>query len=198
MSATELLDVFDRYGEHTGASLTKHVIHEQELWHGGAHIWIYNGKGEVLLQLRAPDKDIYPNTWDISAAGHVSAGETPIQTALRETQEELGLSLQPQELEFIGVTRTIQAIPTTGWTHRVFDWTYIVRKEVAISDLHLQKEELAGARWVSLVEFATDLQDVSKSAQYSPRPFYLYDLAITEMRKALQREEKQEENIPES
>jgi isopentenyldiphosphate isomerase len=34
-----------------------------------AHLWIYNGKGQVLLQKRALHNRLFPGRWDISAAG---------------------------------------------------------------------------------------------------------------------------------
>jgi isopentenyldiphosphate isomerase len=188
MSIDKVIDVLDSYGEPTGQTLPRRVVHTQSLWHGGVHVWVYNRNGEILLQLRAPNKEIYPNTWDISAAGHASAGETPIQAAMREAHEELGLYLQPNELTFIGVTRTIRPIPNTGWTHRVFDRNYLVQKDIPAASFQLQKEELTAVRWVSIAELSADLQDPIKMTQYSPRSFYLYDLAMTEIRAALRGE----------
>jgi 8-oxo-dGTP pyrophosphatase MutT (NUDIX family) len=39
----------------------------------------------------------WPNLWDVSVAGHISAGEGPVEAALREAQEELGVTLVPGE-----------------------------------------------------------------------------------------------------
>jgi isopentenyldiphosphate isomerase len=47
-----LIDVLDENGNPTGDKKTKREIHEQGLWHISAHVWIYNSKGEILLQLR--------------------------------------------------------------------------------------------------------------------------------------------------
>jgi len=52
-----------------------------------------DGRVELLLQLRAADKDTYPGRWDVSAAGHIAAGDASADTAGRELAEELGLSL---------------------------------------------------------------------------------------------------------
>ncbi|GAB0496839.1 hypothetical protein MMPV_008160 [Pyropia vietnamensis] len=48
---------------------------------------------QLLLQLRAADKDTYPGRWDVSAAGHIAAGDGSADTAGRELAEELGLNL---------------------------------------------------------------------------------------------------------
>ena len=38
--------------------------------------------------------------WDFTAAGHIDPGETPIVAALRETQEEINISLTESNLIF--------------------------------------------------------------------------------------------------
>ncbi len=88
----EKIDVLNEKGELTGEIRTKKEVHELGLWHKSNHVWILNSEGELLLQHRAKNKENYGNAWDISAAGHVSAGESGIESALREIKEELGLS----------------------------------------------------------------------------------------------------------
>jgi isopentenyl-diphosphate delta-isomerase len=190
VSTDELIDVLDEFGEKTGQVLSKDEVHQKGLWHAGSHLWIYNGKGELLLQLRASTKEIYPDTWDISVAGHLSAGESHVDAGLREAAEELGLELHKADLEFVGLTRTIQEIPGGGYTHHVFDAAFLVRRELDIAKLVLQIEEVAAARWWSLDEFEAALSDPAKAQQFSPRPRYFYDLAITEIRATLKRQKK--------
>ena len=43
----------------------------------------------------------WPGMWDISAAGHVTEMDGSVDTALRETFEELGVDLTPDCLELI-------------------------------------------------------------------------------------------------
>lgn len=57
--------------------------------HGASHVWIWrkdNGTLEILLQKRAPNKRTWPNRYDVSAAGHIDLGETPLDAALREAK----------------------------------------------------------------------------------------------------------------
>jgi isopentenyldiphosphate isomerase len=183
----EQIDVLDAFAHPTGQVLPKREVHERELWHAGAHVWIYNPKGQLLLQHRHPGKTIYPDTWDISAAGHLSAGDTPEQAAVRETKEELGLDIKPGELEFIGVSRTICPIAGQNWSHHVFDWNYIVRRDLDPSELTLRPGETIDAQWRDLDVVEADQRDPVRSKQYSPRQLYLYGMALTEIRAALQR-----------
>jgi len=53
------------------------------------------------LQLRAKNKKLFPNKWDVSVGGHISAGEEPLTTAVRETKEELGLEISREDLVFV-------------------------------------------------------------------------------------------------
>ena len=58
-----------------------------------ARIFVFNSKGQLLLQKRGPNVSV-PNKWDDSTAGHVDEGEEYSVAALRELQEETGLGEQ--------------------------------------------------------------------------------------------------------
>jgi 16S rRNA (adenine1518-N6/adenine1519-N6)-dimethyltransferase len=73
-------------------------VHGDNLRHRAVHILIFNKKGEILLQKRAPWKDRHPRLWDSSAAGHVSAGEEYDHAAKRELEEELGVNIALQRI----------------------------------------------------------------------------------------------------
>ncbi|MBN1308375.1 MAG: NUDIX domain-containing protein [Chitinispirillaceae bacterium] len=60
-----------------------------------------NSRGALLLQKRSPFKETFPGLWDISAAGHISAGDSSRETAVRELREELGISLKSNALRFL-------------------------------------------------------------------------------------------------
>jgi isopentenyl-diphosphate Delta-isomerase len=87
---TELLDVLDSRGRLTGAVKSRGEVHRTGFWHRTVHIWIINGKKQLLLQKRSINKESYPGLWDISAAGHITAGDSIRNAAIRELKEELG------------------------------------------------------------------------------------------------------------
>ena len=66
-------------------------IHSSKKWHRGIEIFLFNSKGEILVQRRSPDKDKQPNKYDCSVSGHVDYGKNYEETALREMEEELGI-----------------------------------------------------------------------------------------------------------
>jgi isopentenyldiphosphate isomerase len=60
---------------------------------------------ELLFQKRAGGKDSHPGRWDVSAAGHVQPGEKPIEVALRELDEALGIKAGAGDLRPAGNRR---------------------------------------------------------------------------------------------
>ena len=181
----EPVDILDEQGNKTGQTLLKSQAHKQGLWHGGAHIWIYNSKGEVLLQLRSPKKVVKPNVWDVSVSGHIPAGKTPLETVVEEAQEELGLKVKPEELVYIGKVIFDDLMPPDDWRHRVHTEVYaLLQDSLKLSDLNLEEAEISDARWISLEQFSKDLKDPSKNDQYSPNRVS-YNLAIAQIPKLL-------------
>ena len=98
----EILDIYTRDGKYLGTK-EKSICHSPNpgFYHKPAWIWIINDKGEILIQKKAACKKNNPNKWDISVAGHVIAGERPVDGAIRETREELGLITKEEDYQFI-------------------------------------------------------------------------------------------------
>lgn len=70
-----------------------------------------NGAISVLLQKRSLTKPNKPGWFHISAGGHINVGETPVQAAVRETQEEMGLAINAEKLHFVQTVRIIEKDP---------------------------------------------------------------------------------------
>jgi isopentenyl-diphosphate delta-isomerase len=170
----EQVDILNEKGEKTGQVLLKSEAHKRGLWHGGAHLWIYNSDWEVLLQLRHPTKVIRPNIWDVSIAGHIAAGDSPKVTIKREGKEELGLDLDPTKFYFIGIKKAEERIQD-GTNHRALNWSYITKQDIDLKTLKLEAGEVADVRWIPLDEFENDLKDEKKSKKYTPARIELFD-----------------------
>jgi len=92
----ELLDIVNAQDEFIGQH-TRGGFYTSELHASGgllrfAHIFLKNDAGDILLQQRSATKSNHPNLLDLSAAGHVSAGDSYEQAAYREMQEEIGIT----------------------------------------------------------------------------------------------------------
>lgn len=98
----EFFDVLDKDGKQTGQVCPRHIVHQNGYFHATVHVWVVNESGEVLLQKRSLQKDTHPGLWDISCAGHLSAGDTVLDAAVRELYEELGISIDtPSRFQFL-------------------------------------------------------------------------------------------------
>lgn len=161
----EQIDIFDEEGNKIGV-VWKSEAHKNGLWHYSAHVWIYNSKGQILLQKRAMVKHSYPGLWDIAAAGHVPAGETPDQAALRELEEELGI--KARKLEKIRVRKESHAIPDKDWDNREITHVYLFRFDSDISRLELQEEEVEKVRFFDLDELENQVKNPKTYNRFVP------------------------------
>ena len=93
----EIFDVVDEEDRVVGQA-TRGEVHAQGLLHRAVHIFLFNSRGELLLQRRSALKDEFPLCWTSSVSGHLDAGESYEQAAVRELREELGISAK---LEFL-------------------------------------------------------------------------------------------------
>jgi len=93
----EIFDVVDSDDRVTGQN-SRFEVHRQNLCHRAVHIFVRNKAGEMFLQKRSRWKDVCPQRWDSSAAGHVNAGRDYEETALRELEEELGVRVPVREV----------------------------------------------------------------------------------------------------
>lgn len=108
--------------------------------HRSAHLLVFNSKGELLLQKRAETKKAYPDVWDNSVAGFVDDGESYYDCVLRETREELGITVNPTHL----------------FHYTFFDDIYKAHKEVYSvkhdGPFKMAKREISALKWLSLTE----------------------------------------------
>ncbi|MGB3023878.1 MAG: NUDIX domain-containing protein [Candidatus Saccharimonadales bacterium] len=72
---------------------------------GAVHVWAWcrnqDGAIDVFLQRRSQHVKDYAGLLDISFAGHIDAGETPLQAAKREAKEEVGYDIDVSRLVYI-------------------------------------------------------------------------------------------------
>ena len=134
----ELWDIYDKFRHKTGRTHERGNLLPSGDYHLVIHVWIINDKGEFLIQKRQPWKEGYPNMWDCSVAGSAVLGDNSEKAAIRETKEELGIDLDISKGEMLFTVKF----------SRGFDDIWLVKQNVDISDLQLQYEEVADAKWV--------------------------------------------------
>ena len=101
----EIFDIVDADDRVVGQA-TRAEVHARKLFHRAVHILIFTPGGTLILQRRSLAKDTCPGLLSSSCAGHVDAGESYGFAALRELEEELGISVQAEKhLEFVGMQK---------------------------------------------------------------------------------------------
>lgn len=153
----EYIDIVDEQGNPTGEKVERSIAHSQGIRHRTAHIWIVrkvNDRYQVLMQKRAMNKESFPGMFDTSSAGHIQAGDEPLESALRELYEELGIQAQPQQLEFAGNFHISYEKEFHGKIFRDNEiaFVYIYSQQVDETELILQKEEVETVEWFDLEE----------------------------------------------
>ena len=142
----EMYDVYTRDGKWIGVK-EKSFCHSENpgVYHKPAWIWIINSKNEILIQKRAACKKNFPNKWDMPSAGHVDAGERPIDGAIRETFEEIGVQTSEKDYRFICEYIWDEMFEIAQ--------VYLLKLDVDINNFKLQEDEVAELKWLSLEEF---------------------------------------------
>lgn len=148
MIKAEFLDVLDENGNHTGTKKLRSDIHKLGDWHRAAHAWIINPKGELLLQRRGQTKETHPNMFDTSVAGHIEAGQTSLETVLKESKEELGLELNPEEPKLLFSYQEEKVLNNGSYINRGFHDVYLIQKNVSLATLSIDQQEVGEVRYV--------------------------------------------------
>ncbi|MDP2864142.1 MAG: NUDIX domain-containing protein [bacterium] len=168
----ELVDICDENNNLLGIQKMGNEAHKNGLWHRASHVWIYNSKGEILLQLRAKNKELYPDMWDISAAGQVGAGEEPIVSGLREIEEEIGLSVKEGDLDFFKVKKC-KAI-FRNIKDNEFCYVYLFKFDGDIKNLNLQDEEVQSIQFLPFEKIEEELK--TNPEKYVPHGDYWFEV----------------------
>jgi len=149
----EYFDVLTEKGELTGQSASRDEVHAKGLWHRSVHVWILNSAEELLIQKRSKIKESYPSMCDISAAGHVSAGESVEEAVMKESSEELGIEVDVKDLIKIGEVIQCAVLKNGTYINNEFNDIFLMRRDIDISTLTLQESEVEEVKLIFWRDF---------------------------------------------
>ncbi|XP_022147163.1 nudix hydrolase 3 isoform X2 [Momordica charantia] len=165
----EHFDVLTKAGERTGVSKPRRDVHRDGDYHRAVHVWIFaENTQELLLQRRADCKDSWPGMWDISSAGHISAGDSSLVTARRELQEELGVILPKDAFEMTFVFLHQSILNGGKFIDNEFDDVYLVTTldRIPLEAFTLQESEVSAVKYIHYLEYKRLL--ANRDPAYAP------------------------------
>ncbi|KAL5825376.1 hypothetical protein ACOSQ3_021439 [Xanthoceras sorbifolium] len=152
----ELFDVLTKSGGKTGITKPRGDVHRDGDYHRAVHVWIFaESTQELLLQRRADCKDSWPGLWDISSAGHISAGDSSLTTAQRELYEELGVNLPKDAFELIFVFLQECVINDGKFINNEYNDVYLVTTldPIPLEAFTLQETEVSAVKYIGFEEY---------------------------------------------
>lgn len=123
----------------------RNKIHQDGLLHREAHVYFFTLNQELIFQHRAKDKDTFPDLLDATVGGHVEIGHSYEETAVKETEEETGLKINPEDLIFIGkINKHLSEDKVTGKVNNAFRAHYAYLYKGRIQDLKIETGKALG------------------------------------------------------
>ena len=140
----EMVDLYDENRLPLGRTAERYAPKGEGEYRVVVHICVFDSRGRLLIQQRSREKAVWPEAWDVSAAGGVDAGETSRQAAEREFREELGVAL-----DLTGVRPSCTVNFDGG-----FDDFFLVERDLGLEGVHRLSQKLSGV----FVRHAGDLR----------------------------------------
>jgi len=150
---TEFWDIVDENGNKTGRLHERGTPMQNGEYHLSVSVWIINSEGKFLISKRMPTKN-FPGMWE-PTGGSAIAGEDSLSAALRETKEELGITLDPKN----GKLFRCDSYPHSSGDGAAYFNVWVFRQDIDISAVVLQPEETCDAIWASKEQIKQMISD---------------------------------------
>lgn len=131
--------------------MEKLEVHEKGLLHRAFSIFLFNSKGEMLIQQRALEKYHSPGLWTNACCSHPSPGESLEQACSRRLMEELGISA---ELSYM-FQFTYRAELENGLIEHELDHVYTGTYE---GNIPFNPQEIKAIKWLKPTDLIIDIE----------------------------------------
>lgn len=131
--------------------MPKMEAHEKGLLHRAFSVFIFNSRGDLMLQQRAHNKYHSPGLWTNTCCSHQRDGESNIEAGKRRLMEEMGFETELKEtISFI-----YKAPFDNGLTEHEYDHVMVGNFE---GSPVLNEEEVASWKWMPVEEVKADIE----------------------------------------
>ena len=131
--------------------MPKMEAHEKAVLHRAFSVFIFNTKGELMLQQRAAHKYHSPLLWTNTCCSHQRDGETNIEAGKRRLEEEMGFKTDLKEV----FSFVYKAPFDNGLTEHEFDHVMV---GTFSGEPQIIKNEVASYKWMSLEAVKHDIE----------------------------------------
>ena len=132
--------------------MEKMQAHENALLHRAFSVFLFNNKGEMLLQQRAAGKYHSPLQWTNACCSHPRENESYLDAAKRRLEEELGISAELTErFHFLYKADVGQGL----WEHEL-DHVFTGQYK---GDFTLNHEEVADIKYISIEDLKREIEE---------------------------------------
>ena len=138
-----MLDVLNRIGYKTGKIVSRAEAHEKGLYHRVACGTLIDPQGYIILNKRGNESDIFPGRWIPIIGGHVLAGEDSLEAIMRESYEELGVSLKKEDIYQTRVTEMIDSSSISKGNNKEIIDFMIMNCETPLEEMKLDFVKLS-------------------------------------------------------
>lgn len=159
----EIVDLVDENDNVIGERL-KSECHQTGLWHRVAAVFVFNSKGELLLQKRGQNVR-RPNLLTSSAGGHLHKGDSYEDGAKRELLEELGIEAP---VHLITKYSKVDTNYPNGEVEREHNALYISHYD---GEIKIDKNDLASTTFYSIEK----IQQMIKENEFQFTPDFLIE-----------------------
>lgn len=153
----EVVDLLNNRKELIGETCERNAVPDGK-YRLSIHVWIVNDKNEILIQQRSANRKKFPNMWT-NTGGACTTGEISIETVFRELKEELDITPDIDNLEFIASYKR----------EKDFVDVWVLRQNIDITDLKFNDNEVQDAKWITIEDWKKLLieeQAVKSSTDY--------------------------------
>lgn len=139
-------------------------------WMGTVNLWLYrqhDGRLQILFQQRDHVSPSNPGLLDLSAAGYLHAGYDGRSGAVAEAAEELGVTLEPNQLVAMGRHQTA-LLDQRGRERRLVSESFICQCDLPLERFAVAEAEVPAIFWVDAEAFLS-LEDGSRQIEINGR-----------------------------
>ncbi|MFO0862729.1 MAG: isopentenyl-diphosphate Delta-isomerase [Candidatus Saccharibacteria bacterium] len=130
--------------------------------HRGFSLFIFNSRGQLLLQQRAMSKKTWPGVWSNSVCGHPAKAETAQAAAVRRANYELGIALNSKDI-IVFEPSYMYRYEHKGVVEHEFCPVFVVQTDAKPK---ANADEVAATRWVDWADFVAEVKQPNAYSEW--------------------------------